>query len=90
MVEVEDWDGLLTLSEGKTPIGHEVFVEAFLRAGQRNHALRTVPKCKDMRKQAEYYRQLGLDDKAEEALAAAERGGGFGGLGFGRLFGGGS
>ena len=43
-----------------------------LRHGRRDNALTAIPKIADAKLQAAFYRQLGMDQQAEQALASAE------------------
>jgi len=54
-----------------SPVGYELFVEAFLRYGRTELALPLLPKVKSAEAQANFYSKMGME---EEANRARERG----------------
>lgn len=64
-----------------SPIGYELFVEAFLKHGRSELALPLVPRVKNAEEQANFYSRMGMDDEAKKARDQ----GGQGGAGAGRF-----
>lgn len=65
--DAADISGLEDLVKIRTsPIGYELFVEAFLRHGRTEHAMPLIPKIKSLEAQADFYSKMGLEEKANE------------------------
>jgi len=76
-------------SNRTSPIGYELFVEAYLKHGRTELALPLVPKVKNPEAQAAFYSKMGMEEEAQRALAQGRGRGGAGNLlaNFGLRFG---
>merc|ERR1712216_640449 len=54
-----------------SPIGYELFVEAFLKHGRTELALPLVPKVKSAEAQAVFYSKMGMEEQAQRAREAS-------------------
>merc|ERR1712151_760640 len=63
-----------------SPIGYELFIEAFLKHGRNDLAQPFVPRVKDPEKQAIYYSKMGMEEEAAAARAQQQKQGGAGRL----------
>merc|ERR1712039_340309 len=52
-----------------SPVGYELFVEAFLKHGRSDLAIPFVPRVKSPELQAVYYTQMGMEEEAQAARA---------------------
>merc|ERR1711920_378874 len=55
-----------------SPIGYELFIEAFLKRGRNDLALPLVPKIKNLEQQATYYSRMGTEEDAQRARAQGQ------------------
>ncbi|XP_075976244.1 vacuolar protein sorting 16 [Anticarsia gemmatalis] len=66
LAEKDDWAELDRFSKSKkSPVGYEPFVEACLKYGKNDEALKYLPKCRDEIK-VKYYVKAGFYEKAAE------------------------
>jgi len=77
------------LAKNRTsPIGYELFIEAFLEHRRNDLALPFVPKVKSSEQQASYYSRMGMEEDAQRARAQGQELSGAGRL-LQNIFGGG-
>ncbi|MQM07858.1 hypothetical protein Taro_040703, partial [Colocasia esculenta] len=73
LATVRDWDALEKFSkEKRPPTGYKPFVEACIDAGEKNEALKYIPKLTDPREKAEAYDRIGMAREAADAAAEAK------------------
>lgn len=63
-----------------SPVGYELFIDAFLRAGRNDLASPFVPRVKNPELQAEYYQRMGMEEEAQAARAQRQERAGAGRL----------
>jgi len=65
---------LQLLAENRTsPIGYDVFVDAFIKHRREDLAKPFVPKIKDFQVQAEFYKRMGMEEEAQNALQMQDK-----------------
>jgi len=73
LATVGNWDALEKFSrEKRPPGGYKPFVEACIDAGQKNEAVKYIPKLADPRERSEAYARMGMAREAEEAASQAK------------------
>lgn len=73
LATVGNWDALEKFSrEKRPPGGYKPFVEACIDAGQKNEAVKYIPKLTDPRERSEAYARMGMAREAEEAASQAK------------------
>lgn len=55
------------LTQRTSPIGYELFVDAFLKHGRTELALPLIPKIKNAEAQANFYSKMGMEEEAQRA-----------------------
>ncbi|KAL7087130.1 hypothetical protein ACP275_13G047200 [Erythranthe tilingii] len=75
LATIRDWDALEKFSkEKRPPIGYRPFVEACVDAGEKDEALKYIPKLADPREKAEAYARIGMAKEAADAASQAKDG----------------
>ncbi|KAK4398216.1 protein VACUOLELESS1 [Sesamum angolense] len=75
LATIRDWDALEKFSkEKRPPIGYRPFVEACVDAGEKDQALKYIPKLADPRERAEAYAKIGMAKEAADAASQAKDG----------------
>ncbi|XP_051136624.1 protein VACUOLELESS1 [Andrographis paniculata] len=75
LATIRDWDALEKFSkEKRPPIGYRPFVEACVDAGEKEQALKYIPKLADPRERAESYAKIGMAKEAADAASQAKDG----------------
>ncbi|PIN25618.1 Vacuolar assembly/sorting protein VPS16 [Handroanthus impetiginosus] len=75
LATIRDWDALEKFSkEKRPPIGYRPFVEACVDAGEKDEALKYIPKLSDPRERAEAYAKIGMAKEAADAASQAKDG----------------
>ncbi|GER53384.1 vacuolar protein sorting-associated protein [Striga asiatica] len=75
LATIRDWDALEKFSkEKRPPIGYRPFVEACVDAGEKDEALKYIPKLADPRERAEAFAKIGMAKEAADAASQAKDG----------------
>ncbi|KAH6780752.1 vacuoleless1 [Perilla frutescens var. hirtella] len=75
LATIRDWEALEKFSkEKRPPIGYRPFVEACVDAGEKDEALKYIPKLSDPRERAEAYAKIGMAKEAADAASQAKDG----------------
>lgn len=75
------FDELEAFAQYRTsPIGYEPFVEACIRKGNKELALRLIPKVKDPQSRSQLFASLGREEEAAAALRESPQQGAGGGI----------
>ncbi|XP_041994658.1 protein VACUOLELESS1-like [Salvia splendens] len=75
LATIRDWDALEKFSkEKRPPIGYRPFVEACIDAGEKDEALKYIPKLSDPRERAEAYAKIGMAKEAADAASQSKDG----------------
>ncbi|XP_010271337.1 PREDICTED: protein VACUOLELESS1 [Nelumbo nucifera] len=73
LVTTRDWDALEKFSkEKRPPTGYKPFVEACVDAGEKDEAIKYIPKLADPREKAEAYARLGMAKEAADAASQSK------------------